>query len=116
MYCCHTSAHGRLHAFLMLIAALPVAPLSAAPPAEVRTIALVGQPAPGVPGGSYSYIEGGTAKVNDRGQVAFTAQIAGSGITGLNNSGLWVSNSPTSQTLIARSGNRPPGLLAGVRF
>jgi hypothetical protein len=97
---------------------LPAAPLAAVPTSapEVRLIALSGQPAAGVPGATYSTIVGDNAAVNDRDQVVFEAYLTGSGVTDGNRFGLWLGSSLTSQTLIARTGNQPPGLPASMHF
>jgi len=101
---------------LILMTTLPAARLVAAVPVdgEVRPIALSGRPAAGVPGATYSRIDALSAAVNDLGQAAFTAQLAGSGITTQNNQGLWLGDSLASQTLLARSGNQPPGLPSDI--
>ena len=55
--------------------------------------------------------------MNDSGQVAFTAQLFGSGVTIFNNQGFWLHNTSTnSTTLVARFGSRPPGLPIGTRY
>src|SRR4051812_35754097 len=115
----HPSALVRLCAFFIFTAMLPNAPLIAAAPTsatEVRPIALSGQPAAGVPGAIYSSIVGDSAAVNDHDQVVFEAYLSGGGVTDSNQFGLWIGNSLSSQTLIARTGNQPPGLPASMHF
>ena len=112
----HWSVHFRLRALHTLALVLSVAPLATAAPAEVRPVALSGRVAPGAGGAIYSQIFSGTAVVNDHDQVAFEAQLSGGSVTNLNNLGLWLGDSPSSQSLLARSGNQPAGLPAGVTF
>ncbi len=116
MSCSQWSAYVRLLSLVAFVAMLPATRVVASVPTEFRPIALSGQPAAGVPGATYSTIFSGNAVVNDHGQVVFQAQLSGSGVTSLNDFGLWLENSPTSHTLIARSGNQPPGLPDGVTF
>jgi hypothetical protein len=102
-------------AFLALLAAMSATPLTASVP-EARPIVLSGQHAAGTTTANYSAIFGSSAMVNDHGQVAFTATMSGSGVNSANNMGLWLGDSPATNTLIARLGDRPPGLPVGARF
>jgi hypothetical protein len=53
--------------------------------------------------------------INDAGQVAFRADLAGSGVDSSNNQGVW-SEGSGSLALVARTGNGAPGAPAGVNF
>ena len=54
---------------------------------QVRTIALTGQPAPGITDSYYSTI--GYPVLNNVGQVAFPAVLSGTGVTLSNNESIW---------------------------
>jgi len=78
---------------------------------DSRLIARTGSAAPGAgSGGSFlSFVNGG--QVNAAGQVAFRAQLTGTGVNAGNDSGIWRGDS-----LIARTGNAAPGTASGVSF
>src|SRR5262249_4981375 len=94
--------------------------------AALRTVALTGQPAPGTTAGinyesfgsllhpqfNYGY---GVAVLNDAGQVAFRANLAGNSIDSTNSQGVW-SEGSGSLSLVARTGSQAPGAPAGVNF
>ena len=93
--------------------------LAVARAAELRPVALTGQPAPGTPDGiAYnsfgSYYDSllGTffrgPVLNDAGQTAFRADITGSGVDSANNRGIW-SEGSGSLALVARTGSQAPG-------
>jgi hypothetical protein len=94
--------------------------------AELRTVALTGQSAPGTAGGvtyesfgsylhpQYFYGYGG-AVLNDAGQVAFRANLAGDGVDSTNNQGVW-SEGSGNLAVVARTGSQAPGAPAGVNF
>ena len=91
--------------------------------AELRTVALTGQPAPGTAGATFesfgsfihpiSFVYGG-AVLNDAGHVAFRANLTGSGVDATNNQGVWSEGSGLS--LVARTGSQAPGAASGVNF
>ncbi len=76
------------------------------PPGSLDAVALTGDTAPGTTDGVKFAVLGSPA-ANASGQVAFTAQLAGTGVTSANNQGLW-SGVPGSLMLVARSGSRAP--------
>jgi hypothetical protein len=94
--------------------------------AELRIVALTGQSAPGTAAGAtfetfgslihpqflYGY---GGAVLNDAGQVAFRANLTGSGVDSTNQQGVW-SEGSGSLSLVARTGSQAPGAPAGVNF
>jgi hypothetical protein len=53
--------------------------------------------------------------LNDAGQIAFTAGLAGAGVDSTNNFGLWA-GAPDSLALVARRGEHAPGTEDGVVF
>lgn len=74
----------------------------------------VGFAAPDVPGARFEAFE--SVSINNAGQLAVSATIAGSGITGgQNDRGLWV-GAPGALRLAARRGDHPPGTDPGTRF
>jgi hypothetical protein len=101
-----------LAALLGLVFTQPVAS------AAVRTVALSGQRAPGTSddGGvtTFEAFTSGTL-INDAGQVAFTATLAGEAIDLANNHGVW-SERAGSLSLVARAGDHAPGMPPDVPF
>jgi hypothetical protein len=98
---------------------------AAAHTAELRTVALTGQPAlgasAGVTYGSFGvhnhpdqYVYGAPV-INDAGQVAFRANLTGDGVDGTNEQGVW-SEGSGSLALVARTGGQAPGAPSGVNF
>src|SRR5262245_23382066 len=94
--------------------------------AALRTVALSVHQAPGTAGGvayesfgsHYDSLAGRFLRgpvLNDAGQVAFRADITGSGIGSTNNQGIW-SEGSGSLSLIARTGSHAPGVPDGVNF
>ena len=91
--------------------------------ATVRTVALTGQHAPGTQEGvnfrffsySNSHLSAEGPTLNSAGQSAFVAFLEGPDVDGVNYSGVW-SEGPGSLTLIARSGDHPPGSPSDVVF
>ncbi len=75
------------------------------------TVAVTGQQAPGTPAGVVfgssfpSHVERASI-LNDSGQVAYRALLAGPEITDANNAGIW-----RDQTLMARTGDPAPGMV-----
>lgn len=92
--------------------------------AELRTVALTGQPAPGAHDGavygsfgSYvveDFVIHGVV-LNDAGQVAFRANLTGDDVDSANDQGVW-SEGTGSLALVARTGNQAPGAPSGVNF
>jgi hypothetical protein len=56
-----------------------------------------------------------TPVLNHVGQVAFFANLTGTGVTGSNNEGVW-RGGPGSLSLVARRGDQAPGTATGVNF
>ncbi len=92
----------------------------------LRTVALTGHPAPGTTGnvtydnfGSYydslagQFFRGPV--LNEAGQVAFRADLTGTGVTSNSNQGIW-SEGSGSLSLVARTGSHAPGAPGGVNF
>ncbi len=78
--------------------------------AEIRTVALSGQQAPGTPSGvNYNFL--GTPVLNDAGQTAFYARLTDA----TNNNSIW-SEGSGSLTLVARAGSHAPGTPSGVNY
>lgn len=103
-----------LRFFLLCLAASS----AAAQIAPVSVVALSGQPAPGLPiGVTFSPIDFafGFGYLNNTGQVAFLAFVAGPGITPDNDRGIWVGR-PGTLALAAREGDPAPDLPDGVVY
>lgn len=83
------------------------APLAAS--AAPRAVALVGDPAPGTGGGTYSFFPETPVSINSAGEVAFAASIA----SGTTTSGLFVASSATSAA-VAVAGQVAPGTGGGT--
>jgi hypothetical protein len=94
--------------------------------AALRTVALNGQSAPGTPSGVafngfgayYDSLAGVYFRgpvLNDAGQTAFRADVAGSGVDSTNSQGVWSEGSGTL-SLVARTGSQAPGAPSGVNF
>ncbi len=82
--------------------------------AEIRTVALSGQQAPGTPDG-VNYSGFWLPVLNDAGQTAFQANLTGSGVDFTNDDGIW-SEGSGSLALVARAGNQAPGTPSGNNF
>lgn len=84
--------------------------------AEVRyqTIALTGRPAQGA-GAGVNYAALFTPGLNNSGQVALSASLAGNGVTPDNDQAIFV-GSYSSPQLVAREGDPAPGAPAGVSY
>src|SRR5262245_39015460 len=105
---------------------VPIYVVATAHAAGLRTVALTGQPAPGTAGGATFETFGalvhtqelwdyGGAVLNDAGQIAFRANVTGSGVDSTNNQGVW-SEGSGSLSLVARTGSQAPGAASGVNF
>jgi hypothetical protein len=82
--------------------------------ATLRTVALGGQSAPGLPDG-ISILGFSQYVLNDAGQVAFTSLLAGNNVDATNNRALWF-ETPDGLTVVARTASRAPGTPEGVSF
>ena len=83
---------------------------------KARPVVLTGQAAADVAGASFSWIDGNSPVVNDVGQICFNASIVGDGVNSTNNHGVWFFDSDGTGSLVARHGDRPPGLPEGTQF
>ncbi|MEA3188359.1 MAG: hypothetical protein QOD99_2189, partial [Chthoniobacter sp.] len=83
-------------------------------PGNLVTAARDGDQAPGVNAG-VKYSSFNTVSLNKSGQIAFQAQLTGSGVNGVNNIGLW-SGAPGNIGLIARIGDQAPGMPSGIKY
>jgi hypothetical protein len=81
---------------------------------EVQLVARSGDQAPDTPSG-VAYANFSPPTLNTLGQLAFQADLAGSGVNASNNAGVW-SGDPGALKLIARKGNQAPGTPTGVNF
>ena len=91
--------------------------LLAGPPGGFRVVAQSGQPAPGIPGATFTNINGslgvfGDAVIGADGSVAFVASFSDTG----NDFGLWFAPKNGAPRLIARSDGSAPGAGSGVVF
>jgi hypothetical protein len=82
----------------------------------IRTVAMLGQQAPGTSAGVlYSSFGERPPAINNSGQVAFRGFLAGGGADSTNTIGIWSeANGPLE--LVARSGSQVPSLPAGVTY
>jgi hypothetical protein len=88
----------------------------------LQLVARRGSPAPGTPEGvnfEFSLVFPNVFPLgpvlNDRGQIAFRANLTGAGVTSANNQGLW-SGDVGSLSLVARTGEQAPGTPNTVLF
>jgi hypothetical protein len=77
-------------------------------------VAQHGRQAPDMPNGVV-FQSLGAPHLNSAGEIVFTAQIKGTGITTANNFGIW-SDEFGNQALVTRTGNQAPGTSIGVNF
>jgi hypothetical protein len=85
-------------------------------PGSPTLLAREGDPAAGMPAGiEYASLQSSIKYLNGQGRLGFIGRIRGSGIDSPNNDAIWV-GSPGDVTLVAREGDQPPGLPAGVRY
>src|SRR3990170_1423147 len=94
---------------LALVTGLALAAASGGAAAGTITVALSGDPAPGLAGVNFGAISI-ELSLNNAGQVAFLSFLTGSGVTASNDGAIW-----RDSTLIAREGNAAPGF-SGVDF
>jgi len=79
-------------------------------------VARKGDPAPGTPAGvNFKGFNVGVM-LNSAGKTAFIGSLIGTGVTSLNDRGIWSEGGGSGQALIARTGSRAPGTTAGVNF
>ena len=79
-----------------------------------RTVALYGDPAPGMPDGvTLLYV--GLPTINDHGDVAFAGIVEGPGVGFSNDDAVWMEQSGTL-ALVSREGEHPPGAPDGVVY
>ena len=89
-------------------------PLNSQAAVTYNTRALTGQDAPGAaPGVMFSSF--GRPSINSAGQIAFKAELSGTGVDSSNDAGIWSEGSGSLQ-LVVREGNAAPGTEAGVVF
>lgn len=80
----------------------------------LHLVARKGAPAPGTASGvTFNLLA--DPKVDANGRATFLATLAGPGVTGLNERGVWSERSGATQLLV-RAGDPAPGAPAGVRF
>jgi hypothetical protein len=82
---------------------------------QYRTVALSGQPAPGTPAGVNYAAFFGEPVLNDTGQVAYFADLVGSGVTAGNSQAIYAGPVAAPQ-LLARAGDAAPGMAMGVNY
>ena len=91
------------------ILAAVVCTTTSAHAAEIRTVALSGQNAPGTTSGvNYAGFGFSGPALNESGRTAFYATLAGSGVDTTNEQGIW-SEGSGSLMLVARTGSQAPG-------
>jgi hypothetical protein len=75
------------------------------PSGEIQLLARRGEAAPGTGAGvNFSVLDGVPPAINALGQVAFTATLSGTGVSGANDRGLWA-GTPGNVSLVAREGD-----------
>jgi hypothetical protein len=80
--------------------------LWAGSPEKLQLVARTGDPAPGISGATFSTLSlQRLFTLNDLGQLAFIAQLAGPGITTANDSSIWATDVSGALHLIAREGD-----------
>jgi len=88
---------------------------------SLELVARAGDQAPGTPSGviygvsTFSFTPTLVGGLNDAGQITFWANLAGSGVVGNQNFGIW-SGASGSPMLLTRSGDHAPGTPTGVNF
>jgi hypothetical protein len=82
---------------------------------SLALVARAGSHAPGTASGVSFGAEWFPLSLNNDGQIAFAATLAGSGVNAMNDTGLW-SNGSGALELVARGGSQAPGAASGVSF
>jgi hypothetical protein len=93
-----------IHRFVLLW--LVVVPYTAVA-AQIRTVAITGQPAPGTPTGVTFGTSFGTPSLNAAGLTAFVANLSGTGVSPTNDFGIW-SEGTGALTPVVRKGATVP--------
>lgn len=110
---CARRLAGRLVSAAGLLALAGLAP---AQPGEYRVVAMQGEPAVGAGTGVvFGSADFASAAINDAGQVAFKAGLAGPGVDSGNDVGVWLKGAGTLE-MVARKGEPAPGCGPGVVF
>jgi len=78
-------------------------------------LALVIRKGDTAPGTGVNFIDFGKPVLNGAGQTAFSGVLTGTGVTTLNDTGIW-SEGSGSLALVAREGSAAPGTIPGVNF
>jgi len=81
----------------------------------LRTVALSGNGAPGTSSG-VNFAVFSVPAINDAGQTAFLGDLAGTGVNGSNDTGIWSEGGDAGLALVAREGDEAPGTSSGVNF
>ncbi len=79
-------------------------------------LALVARTGSQAPGTDVNFSSFGSLVLNDAGQVAFSGNITGVGVTSSNNNGIWSEGGGSGLALVARTGSQAPGTPGGVNF
>lgn len=115
----HRTARWALHAAIALLAPIGLARAAV----TYHAIATSGDPVPNVPDRTFSAFGFDSpdvffsteVRINNTGQIAFTALHAGRGITASNDTALWLASSGSLRP-IAYEGQRPPGSERGTKM
>ena len=108
MYCATQSEHPGYLGWVLSLAVLGGCASSAV--ARMEAVAVTGDPVPGLAEGiTFGVL--GKPVLNASGQVAHISTVAGLGVDGDNDSGVW-----RDRELISREGDTPPGLASDVLF
>ena len=83
------------------------------PTVPILRVVHEGDPVPGVPGATFTWLA--TPVIDAAGNVAIGAEIAGPGVDGTNDLGIWYGQ-PGALELVARTGQQAPDLAQGVVF
>lgn len=109
------SLHFRLVGAASAVCALTISG-SANAQLKYQTVALSGQPAPGMPPGViYASFDLAVPVVSNSGNIAFSSLVTGTGVTSVNNSAIYAGASDAPQ-LVARTGAPAHGLSPGVSY
>jgi hypothetical protein len=83
---------------------------------DVELIFRSGDPATGTPSGvNFTHSTIDPEVLNAGGQAAFRSGLSGTGVDGLNDTGIWIGVSG-NLTLVARAGSQAPGTASGINF
>lgn len=84
-------------------------------PRNVALLARKGDAAPGLPAGATYETFSSAHALNAAGQTLFGGSVIGGGVTGSNNTGLWL-GAPGNVSLLAREGSPAAGTEAGINY